>query len=198
MGHELLAALFFFLLMPVVVIGFVVFWTVNARDQEEVASCWRGYAAKRGLRFVAPEGEWPNRTPAAITWREGDAEVRLTTIGREASVRTRLTVRPRAVLLGTVVWICDEGSAGRFQTSERPAGLAERVISARVKRLLLALRQRDRVTLAYRRGRVTIEWPGGELNDARLDDARRVSEELAHAIDAEFRAPASVRRQPAA
>lgn len=196
-GYDLLAVLFCVLMTPFVVIGFAVFWTVNARDHEEVASCWRSYAAKRGLRFDPPAGEWPNRTAAVITWREGDAELRLTTTGREANVRTRLTVRPRGALLGSLVWICEEGSAGRIRTSERPAGLEQRVVGPRVKRSLLALRQRDRVTLAYRRGRVTIEWPGGELNDARLDDARRLGEEIARAIDDEFRATALVRR-PAA
>lgn len=53
-----------------------------------------------------------------------------------------------------------------------------------------ALRQRDRVTLRYRRGKVTIEWPGGERSDARLDDARRLGERVAIAVAEQFRAPA--------
>jgi hypothetical protein len=108
-----------------------------------------------------------------------------------------LTVKPRATLLGSLVWICDEAFAGRVRRQERPAGFARRIVGQRVERALLALRQRDRVTLSYRRGRVTIEWPGGELNDARLDDARRLGEEVARTIEEEFRATAQVRR-PAA
>ena len=197
MGYDLLAAAFFVLMTPVVIAGFCVFWIVNARDHEELASCWRSYARARGLDFVPPQGEWPNRTNPAVTWKTGDAELRLTTVGREAKVRTRLTVRPRAALLGSLVWVCDDASPGRVRLRERPAGFARRIVGERVQRALFALRQRDRVTLSYRRGRVTIEWPGGELNDARLDDARRLGEEAARSVADEFEAPALVRK-PAA
>jgi hypothetical protein len=196
-GYDLLAAVFFILLTPVVIAGFCAFWVVNARDHEALASCWQAYARARALTFVAPEGEWPNRTSAAIAWTSEGATLRLTTIGREAKVRTRLTVKPDATLLGTLLWICDEASAGRIRTSERPAGFAQRIVSPRVERALLALRQRDRVTLRYRRGRITIEWPGGELNDARLDAARRLGEEVATAVAEEFRGRA-LARKPAA
>ncbi|CAN5921298.1 hypothetical protein BH11MYX4_BH11MYX4_29870 [soil metagenome] len=197
MGYDLLAAVFFVLLTPVVLVAFVIFWVVNARDHEELASAWRRYARTRGLDFVAPDGEWPNRSAPAITWTSDDATLRLTTVGREAKVRTRLTVRPRATLLGSLVWICEDGAAARIRRAERPAGFAQRIVGERVQRALLALRQRDRVTLCCRRGRVTVEWPGGELNDARLDEARRVGEEIARSVDEEFRRPALVRK-PAA
>lgn len=197
MGYDLLAAVFFILMTPVVIAGFCAFWVVNARDQEAVSSCWQSYARARGLAFVAPEGEWPNRSSAAITWTSDDAALRISTAGREAKVRTRLVVKPDATLLGTVVWIADEPGAGGVRTSERPAGFAQRILSPRVERALFALRQRDRVTLRYRRGRVIIEWPGGELNDARLDAARRLGEEVASAVAAEFRAP-KLARKPAA
>jgi hypothetical protein len=196
-GYDLLASVFFVFLTPVVIAGFCVFWMVNARDHEALASTWRAYARVRGLDFVAPEGEWPNRSSAAVAWKSGEAELRFTTVGREARIRTRLTVKPRETLLGSVVWVCDEAFAGRIRTEERPPGFAQRIVSAGVQRALLGLRQRDRVTLSYRRGRVTIEWPGGELNDARLDDARRLGEEVARAIAEEFRATARVAR-PAA
>ena len=196
-GYDLLAAIFFVLMTPVVIAGFCVFWLVNARDHEQIAQCWRTYARSRGFDFVPPDGEWPNRTSAAVVWKSGDAELRLTTVGREARVRTRLTVKPRATLLGSLFWVCDEASAGFVRLQERPAGLAARIVRQRVQRALLALRQRDRVTLRYRRGRITIEWPGGELNDARLDDARRLGEEAAQAIADEFQAPALIRK-PAA
>jgi len=196
-GYDLLAAAFFVLLTPIVIAGFCAFWVVNARDHEAIAACWQIYARARGFGFVAPEGEWPNRTPAAISWTSDDATLRLTTVGREAKVRTRLVVKPDATLLGTLVWIGDEAGAGGVRTSERPAGFAQRILSPRVERALLALRQRDRVTLRYRRGRITIEWPGGELNDARLDSARRLGEEVAAGIAEEFRGRA-LARKPAA
>lgn len=197
MGYDLLAAIFFVMLTPFVIAAFIAFWFVNARDHEELARSWCSYARTRELDFVGPEGEWPNRTAAAITWTDGGASFRLTTVGREAKVRTRLVVRPRATFLGSLVWICEEGATGRVRTSERPAGIAQRIVSERVRRALLALRQRDRVSLTYRRGRVVVEWPDGELNDARLDAARRLGEALAESVDEEFRKVAE-RQRPAA
>jgi len=196
-GYDLLAGIFFILLTPFVLAAFVVFWLVNAHDHEDLARRWRSYARTRGLDFAPPEGAWPNRTAAAITWASGDATLRLTTIGREARVRTRLVVRPRVTLLGALSWICDEGAAARIRTRERPAGFTPRIVSDRVRRALLALRQRDRVTLRYQRGRVVVEWSGGEISDARLDDARRLGEAIAESVDQAFRAPARIRK-PAA
>ena len=71
MGYDLLAGLFFVLMTPLVLAGFVLFWVVNARDHDELAACWRGYARQRGLEFVEPAGEWPNRSAPAIHWKEG-------------------------------------------------------------------------------------------------------------------------------
>ena len=197
MGYDLLAAFFFVLIAPFVLAGFAAFWFVNARDHEELARSWASYARARDLHFVPLQGDWPNRTAVLMTWASGDATLRLTTVGREAKVRTRLVVRPRATLLGSLVWICDAGAAARIRTAERPVGFTERVVSERVRRALLALRQRDRVTLSYRRGRIVVEWPGGELNDARLDAARQLGDVLAESIDASFRTPALIRK-PAA
>ena len=44
------------------------------------------------------------------------------------------------------------------------------------------------IVVTYRRGRVIVEWPGGERNDARLDEAMRLGAAIAAAIAAEFRA----------
>jgi hypothetical protein len=198
-GYDLLVAITFVVMTPVVLVGFVVFWVVNARDHEELAALWRRYAAARGLGFVEPKGDWPNRTAPAISWTDEVAALRITAIGREAKVRTRLVVRPRSTLLGTLAMSIDEAGAGDVIVRERPVGFADRILTDAVRRALLGVRQRDRVTVSYRRGRATVEWPGGERNDARLDEARRVGEEIARTIDAEFRAPAtSVARKPAA
>jgi hypothetical protein len=196
-GYDLLAAVSFIVLTPVVIVAFVIFWFVNARDHEALAATWRSYARARGLDFEPPGGEWPNRTAPGITWTTEAATLRLTTIGREAKVRTRLVVRPRATLLGSLVWICEEGGSGAIRTAERPAGFGERIVPPDVRRALLALRQRDRVTLAYRKGRVVVEWPGGEQSEARLDEARRAGEAIAESVVAAFCRPA-VERKPAA
>ena len=69
-GYDLLVAVTFVVMTPVVIVGFIVFWTVNARDHKDLAAVWRGYANKRGLGFVEPEGSWPNRTaPARLASR---------------------------------------------------------------------------------------------------------------------------------
>jgi hypothetical protein len=196
-GYDLLAAIFFVAITPVVIAGFVIFWIVNARDHEELARAWRGYAAKRGLAFVEPTGEWPNRTPPAMTWTDGSSELRLSALGREATVRTRLTVRPRSALLGVLTVVIAEGGAGTIAMRERPNGFSQRLLTPHVERVLRGFRQRDRITFSYRRGRVILEWPGGEQNDARLDEARRVGAEIARAIEDEFVATAAVRK-PAA
>ncbi len=199
MGYDLLVVVTIVVMTPVVIAGFILFWTVNARDHEDLAAQWRGYANKRGLDFVEPEGSWPNRTAPAITWSDDLAQLRITSVGREARVRTRLVVRPRGTLLGTLTVAIDAHGAGDLELRERPAGFAQRIVTDRVRRTLLGFRQRERVVVRYRRGRITVEWPGGERNDARLDEARKLGEELARTVDHEFRAPAlAAVRQPAA
>ena len=199
MGYDLLVAVTFVVMTPVVIVGFIVFWTVNARDHEDLAALWRGYARKRGLDFVEPEGDWPNRSAPAITWSDDLAELRITAIGSEARVRTRLVIRPRSTLLGTLTMAVDAPGAGDVELRERPAGFAQRIVTSDVRRLLLGFRQRDRLIVRYRRGRISVEWPGGERNDARLDEARRLGEALARSIDHEFHATGlAAVRKPAA
>lgn len=200
MGYDLLAAVFFVAITPLVIAGFVLFWLLNASDQEELARHWRAYARARGLDLTPPEGEWPNRTAPAIEWSEERAELRLTTVGREADVRTRLTVRPRASLLGTLAMELPAHGTTPAVMRERPARFGERILGERVMRMLLGFRQHDRVVVTYRRGRVVVEWPGGERSDARLDEARRLGAELARTIDDEFRATETraAARKPAA
>jgi hypothetical protein len=189
-GYDLLAALFFAAMTPVVVVGFIVFWMVNANDHAELASAWRRYAASRGLRFVPPENDWPNRTSPSIAWRHDEAELRISAVGREARVRTRLTIRPRSKLLGTLHAISDPAEARGFRMREHPRGFGARILDDRVTRVFRGFRQHDRLVLTYRRGRVTFEWPGGELSDARLDEARQLGERIAEVIDEQFHAAA--------
>ncbi len=200
MGYDLLAAVFFVTITPLVVAGFVLFWIVNAGDHEDLARTWRAFAKARGVDLVPPEGEWPNRTAPTIAWAEDTAELRITTVGREASVRTRLTVRPRGTLLGTLAMQLPEHGTTPAKLTERPARFGDRILTERVMRLLLGFRQHDRLVVTYRRGRVVVEWPGGERNDARLAEAMRLGAEIARTIDDEFRATETraSARQPAA
>lgn len=198
-GYDLLVAVTFVVMTPVVIVGFILFWMVNARDHEELAALWRAYAKKRGLAFVEPEGDWPNRSAPAITWSDDRAELRIIAIGKEARVRTRLVIRPRGTLLGALTMAVDAAGSGDVELRERPAGFARRIVTADVRRLLLGFRQRDRLVVRYRRGRITVEWPSGERNDARLDEARRLGEAMAAAVDHEFRATGlAAVREPAA
>lgn len=188
MGYDLLAAVFFAAITPLVIAGFVLFWVMTASDHEELARAWRAFANARGVTLLPPTGEWPNRTPPTLTWTSDEAELRLTTIGREASVRTRLSVRPRGSLLGTLAMEIGAQESTPRVVTERPRRFGQRILPEPVMRMLLGFRQRDRLVVTYRRGRVIVEWPGGERNDARLDEAMRLGAAIAAAIAAEFRA----------
>ncbi|MBS2014338.1 MAG: hypothetical protein JST00_15735 [Deltaproteobacteria bacterium] len=191
MGYDLLAGIAFAMLTPLVVIGFVVSWMVTAKDREEHAGFFERYARARGLDFDAAEGEWPNRTSAAVRWKSASgAEMRLSVRGREARAKTRLTIRPVQTLFGELVARPDPSTFATLEVRERPKGLADRIFDDEVRRAILGFCQRDRVVVVYRRGRFLVEWPGRELNDARLDAARRLADALALAIDEAFAATA--------
>jgi hypothetical protein len=197
-GYDVLAALCMMAVTPFVICGFVLFWRMNARDHDELAASWRSYARKRGFDFVEPAGEWPNRTAPIVTWKDDGTTYRLCAIGREAQVRTRLVIRPRAALLGTLALSIDEHGAGRLHVREHPAAFRQRVVSDGVHRFLLELRQRDRVSLSYRRGLITIEWPGGEQNELRIDAAVKAGAEAVSTVASEFRRGLATTQRPAA
>jgi hypothetical protein len=192
-GYDLLAGLLFAALTPLVVVGFVIYWIVTAKDREEHGSFLEGYAKARDLTFLPAEGEWPNRTSPSITWTSERADMRLTILGRETKARTRLVVKPTQALMGELFATPDPDTYAKLLVRERPKGLADRVLDERVRRSILGFCQRDHVTLTYRRGRFFLEWPGREINDARLDAARRVGDDLASAIDDAFRSTATRR-----
>lgn len=193
MGYDLLAGILFAALAPLVAIGFVAYWVVTARDREDHASVLERWASSRALDYVPPEGDWPNRSSAAVVWSHEGATMRLSILGRESKARTRLTVRPKSALLGELVAVPDPDTGATLRARARPAAFAARVLDEHVTRAVLGFCQRDRVVLSYRRGRFLLEWPGRESNDARLDAARRVGELLAATVEDRFRAPASSR-----
>jgi hypothetical protein len=189
MGYELLVAFFCTVLLPLVVLGFVVFWTMNHRERAEVEDTWESYAAGRAREYLPARGEWPNRTLPAVRWKAGDLRFELSTVGAEAGARTRLAVWPRGRLVGG--FVVRPAPGGAVDVSEsKPAGIADAVLDASARRALLGFWQHDAVVLRYGRGRLALEWPGREQNAARIDEAVVVVTALAHAVDAAFLARA--------
>ncbi|MBX3226228.1 MAG: hypothetical protein KIT84_28350 [Labilithrix sp.] len=183
MGYDLLGGLFFAALTPLVILGFVVFWIMTSRERRHVEDTWETFAARRVREYVPARGEWPNRSSPGVRWTHDDVVYELTALGVEANARTRLGARPRGRILGSFVL----RPAATPDVSEQPAGLSTRVLDDATRRAFLGFRQRDDVVLAYRRGRVTLEWPGRECNDARIDEAERVVTAVVHAVEAAFR-----------
>ncbi len=189
MGYELLGAFITFILLPIVIGCFIVFWRMTNQARDELEGFFRSLAARRDREFCPAEGEWPNRTSASVMWTNGDVRFRLDSVGKEGGAKTRLVVWPRSKLLGTLVVSATSGG-GRFENSfsvhARPRGFGARILDDRAKKALLAFRQGDDVRVAYRRGRLVLVWPGRETNEARIDEAERVLVELVRAIDASF------------
>lgn len=202
MGYEILLALLMTVVAPLVVLGFVAYWATNGRERSLLEDAWRSYALAQHREFIPAHGEWPNRTSPAVRWTSDELPLELGIVGVEADARTRLVAWPRGKLLGTFT-VGPKGRVGKgtaevgdrafesaFSVTEHPQGLAARVLDGRARRALLGFRQRDDVVLTYRRGKLILEWPGRESNDARLDEATRVMRELARGVDAAFHLPA--------
>lgn len=171
MGYDLLAAIGFLLLTPLVIAGFVAFWMLTHHERTALEDDWRALAERRDRTYEEAEGEWPNRTSPAVTWTDDGVPYRLECRGREARVWTRLYAWPDAKVLGVVGARTREGRIA--VTSIR---VARGVLTPELSRRLLAFSQRQEVTFSYRRGRLLLEWPGRESNDARIDEAARVLE----------------------
>ena len=181
MGYEILVGLFMTVLVPLVILGFVAFWAMIGRERTIIEDSWRSYAHARHREYVPARGEWPNRTSPSVRWLDDDVRLQLVVIGAEANARTRIVAWPRGKLLGDFVvqqrHRRNEGSAGIrdaafenvFAVTSRPQTLAARVLDARARRALLGFGQHDDILLTYRRGKLILEWPGRESNDARLD-----------------------------
>ena len=203
MGYEILVALFMTVLLPVVLLGFIVFWAMTSRERAFIEDSWRSYAVTRHREYVPARGEWPNRTSPSVRWMSDELRLELSVVGAEANARTRLIAWPRGKLLGNFTvgpksrhrgsgGIADPAFESAYGVTERPNGLAARVLDEPARRALLGFRLRDDVMLTYRRGKLILEWPGRESNDARLDEAARVIRELARGVDDAFREPALV------
>jgi hypothetical protein len=183
MGWDALGWIFFLTSTPLILVGFVLFWVVTARDHSAIEELWTAYAQKRGLELVPATGEWPNRTNPAMTWTKDGTTFRIAARGREASMRTRASATPSGVLLGSFRAIVEGGT---IALAGRPESLAARIVDDAVRRELLAFHQGARLVLSYRRGVIALEWRGAERNDARLDEARVLLERLAARLDDAF------------
>ncbi|HVH41795.1 MAG TPA: hypothetical protein VM925_05610 [Labilithrix sp.] len=199
MGYEILVALFLVVLVPLVVLGFIAFWMMTSRERAAIEDTWRSYALTHDREYVPARGEWPNRTSPSVRWLKGDLRLQLSVVGVEANARTRLVAWPRGKLLGSfaveprngrrteaVHGIDNAAFVSAFAVTEKPAGLAARVLDDRAQRALLGFWQKDEIVLSYRRGKLVLEWPGRESNAARMDEAARVMSELARAVDDAF------------
>jgi hypothetical protein len=164
---------------PVVSLVFIGFYWSRTRDHDRLTSAWEAYARRRGHRFEAPSGAWPNRTFPSIAWTEESDAFRIAAHGAEKAATTRVIGRPSVAVVGelTVARSAEERKDGGRPFAaglvvwDQPDGFAERVLTPEVKRALLGF---DAKALSYRRGEVSLEWPGGEQNDARLDEASAV------------------------
>lgn len=188
MGYDLIAAVFFVALTPLVILGFIAFWFMTHRERAELEDTWEHYAAARTREYFPARGEWPNRLSPGVRWTHGNVTYQLTAVGIEAGARTRISAKPHGRLLGSFALRFD---GERLAITEQPAGLAERVLASKARRALLSFRQYDDVTLTYRRGRLTLEWPGRESNFPRLDEASAVLQTFVEAVDESFSAASS-------
>jgi hypothetical protein len=177
---------------------------LRRRDEGDVSSVWSDYARERGLTFVPPEGEWPNRSVPRLSGNDGDLQVVLVREGEE--VVTRMELRPKESLLGRMhVTTADTAGAPNLprvvleetvldpalSVFSKPPQLAETVVTSDVARALSGFRMGGDLSFEYERGRIVLEWKGGERNGARLDEARRVVELIDRAMSAAFVRPTS-------
>ena len=187
MGYDLIAVVMVAFLTPFVILGFILYWVMTHRARHVVEGAWEGYARARsaeGLVFEPAAGEWPNRTSPALVWASELGKCRLLVMGREATAHTRIVIRPRSTVLGECVVVVRDAATIEVR------GNAARLFDERLKNALLAFCHHEAVSLAYRRGKVIVEWRGRELSASRLDEARALAAEAAGAIDRAFRDPA--------
>jgi hypothetical protein len=184
-GYDLFGALFFSALTPLVILGFIIFWVMTNQERALVEDNWESYANRRSREYFPARGEWPNRISPGVRWTADFVTYELTAVGVEANARTRISGKPRERLLGSFA-LRFEGA--ELIVTESHAGLAARVLEGAGRRALLGFRQRDDVTVRYRRGRIALEWPGRETNDARLDEASRVVTTLVAGVEDAFQA----------
>ena len=164
-------------------------------DENEVGRIWAAYARTQKLSYVAPEGDWPNRSVPRLV----SDNLQIVLVREGDRVITRLELRPRESMLGRIIVTTEPSStdlpAVALQTKDldhalhafaKPPSLAESVLTRDVLRAIAAFRMGSALRVEYEKGRVILEWKSGEVNAARLDEARRLAALLARSLSAAF------------
>lgn len=198
MGYDFLVIALMVLSVVAAIVIVVARDRLRRRDEGGVSSVWAEYARANGFTFVAPSGEWPGRTVPRLVSADGELQIVLVREGE--TVLTRMELRPHESLLGRLhvttqspapnlaqVSLAQEKLDPALAVFSRPPQLAESVVTTDVARALSGFRMGGDLSFEYERGRIVLEWRGGERNGARLDEARRVLETIDRAMSAAFR-----------
>lgn len=174
MGLEFLFLLSLAVFLPVVSAAFAFAFWRKARAQRSVAATWARYAAGTGARYEAPAGEWPSVSSPVVMGTCAAGPFRLELLGTHGDTRTQLTLRREPVRLGEIVLRAREGLV-----TERPAGFGENLQTRNFQRQFQAFALHPDTELRYVRGAVELEWPGGEMSGARLEEAKALASDAA-------------------
>ena len=197
MGYDILAIALLLLSVTGGILFIVARDRLRRRDEADVSSVWAEYARARGFTFVPAEGEWPNRSVPRLVSASGDLQVVLVREGE--LVVTRMELRPAESLLGRIHITTGESSANlpavvladdlldpALSVFSKPPHLAESVITKDVARALSGFRMGGALSFEYERGRIVLEWHGGERNGPRLDEANGVLSAMNAAMSSAF------------
>ena len=179
MGLEVLFLLSVAVFLPFVCAGFAFTFWRKAAQQRGVAQAWRSYATRARLDFDPPTGAWPMVSSAVVRGESEAGPFRIELLGTHEQTRTLLTLRREPMRLGEFAL-----DARGACVNERPAGFATPLATQGFVRLYRAFALEASTELRYVRGAIELEWPGGELSAARLDEARRVATQAALMLDA--------------
>ena len=197
MGYDIIVIAGMVLSIVAAILFIVMRDRLRRRDELDVSSTWAAYARTHDCTFVPPSGEWPNRSVPRLVDTSGDLQLVLVREGEE--VVTRLELRPKESLLGRMhvttdatspnlphVVLTDDTLDPALTVFATPAQLAHAVLTKEVARALSGFRMGGSLSFEYARGRIVLEWKGGEQNGARLDEARVVAEAIDRAMSDAF------------
>jgi hypothetical protein len=198
MGYDVFAITLLLVSIVLAIVIVIVRYRLRQREEVDASQVWETYARDRKFTFVPGEGEWPNRSVPRIVSADGDLQIVLVRVGEQ--ILTRMELRPRESLLGRLhvtteapvpnvprVELTQELLDPALVVHAKPAQLATSVLTKDVARALSAFRMGGHLSFEYERGRIVLEWKGGEENPARLDEAIRLVKLVDEAMSAAFR-----------
>jgi hypothetical protein len=184
-----------------VLLGFAAYYADRETRRVALGHAWKPWAERHGFRFVAPEGEWPNRTSPRVEGRMPWGEFHLEIVQKGERLSTRLVAWPHDALCARLV--CTTlGETGpgltpettgypafdaEFSTSAVPRGTATRLLGPDLARALQAFALGGRLRFEYDRGHVALVWRGEEESHARIEEALRVVSIAAERVERVFR-----------